>query len=187
MNQQQAAPGVSACACGVEEGQLHELGCRFELCPFCGVSASASCRCIYDHLGLRRRIHPARSSYLSEEVYSEGLSEEQQAEWDRRCAARGRLPYVYAPQTCGRCGTLWPEFFTVQDEAWEYYAGPELRDRIVCEPCFTALRHNIDKHQPRPDWVPSADDIVAYSAAWRTGNRPTTEPAHGSAGKIRFP
>ena len=161
------------CQCGASEGEFHELDCPFEVCPFCGDTVSGSCECIYDHLGLRRRSFPADNAYLSDEVCNEGVTPEQQAEWDARCALRGRLPYVYAPQMCGRCGALWPEFFVVQDPAWEYYAGPRLRDRIVCEPCFTALRQNIDKHQPRPDWVPSPDDIASYVEAWRARDQET--------------
>src|SRR5262245_41571296 len=130
---------VPACQCGTSEGEFHEVGCPFEICPFCGDTASGSCECIYDHLGLRQRCFPADNRYLSDEVYAQGVTEAQQTEWDARCAARGRLPYVYAPHMCRRCGSLWPDFFMVQDAAWEYYAGPSLRAHIVCEPCFATL------------------------------------------------
>ncbi len=76
-----------------------------------------------------------------------------------------------APQLCGRCGRLWPELFVVQDAAWAYYAGPRLRHALLCESCFHELRQAIDRHQPRPDWVPSAADIAAYLQAWRSGDR----------------
>lgn len=162
------SPEVPTChRCGAREGEFHEDGCAFEICPFCGDTPTGACECIYDHLGLKRRVFPPDNSYLSDEVYENGVTPEQQAEWDERCASRGRLPYVYAPHMCARCGVLWPELFMVQDAAWEYYAGPCLRDKIVCESCFTTLRLNIDQHQPRPDWVPASSDIERYTEAWR--------------------
>ncbi len=162
---------VPACSCGAREGEFHESGCGFEICPFCGSTASAGCECIYDHLGLRRRRFPAENHYLSREAFERGATPEQQLEWEARCASRGRLPYVYAPQMCGRCGALWPDFFMVQDAAWEYYAGPSLRAAIVCEPCFSVLRASVDEHQPRPAWVPTPTQIQAYVQAWRAGDR----------------
>jgi len=162
---------VPPCECGAREGEFHRLDCRFELCPFCGDTTAGACECIYDHLGLRRRIYPPDNGYLSDLVYEKGVTAEQRAEWHARCASRGRLPYVYTPQMCARCGVLWPEFFMVQDAAWEYYAGPTLRGQIVCEPCFDALRANIDKHQGRPDWVPSSGEIAQYARAFRARDR----------------
>ena len=180
------------CECGVEEGQLHENGCVRELCPFCGHTESGSCECKYDYLGLRRREHAPDFSYLAESVWNGGLTEEQERSWAALRENRGRLPYVYAPQVCGRCGTLWPELFMVPDLAWEYYAGPLLRSALLCEPCFTALRAHIDKHQPRPAWVPSPEDIALYLQAWRARDQETLrrlDPEKFKPGPrpIRFP
>ena len=185
-----AAP---ACECGAEEGQIHSWGCRWELCTFCGSTEASGCECRYDHLGLRRRQNPADFSYLSEEVWKNGLTEKQEALWRKRCDDRGRLPYVYAPQMCGRCGTLWPELFVVQDTAWEYYAGPLLRGTALCEPCFTALRENIDRHQDRPAWVPPPEEISLYVQAWRAKDTETIrrlDPEKfkpGGPRNVRFP
>lgn len=184
---------VLPCECGALEGQLHEEGCRWELCPFCGATEAGGCECIYDHLGLRRRVHSPEHEYLADEVYSNGPSASQEAAWRARCAERGRLPYVYAPQSCARCGGLWPDLFVVQDRAWEYYAGPALRTSIICEACFRTLRTNIDAHQARPPWVPPPDEIDAYIVAWRTGDRDTLKKldpekfAPGPSRSIRFP
>jgi hypothetical protein len=184
---------TAMCECGAEEGQLHEWGCRFELCSFCGAVEAGGCECKYDHLGLRRRENPAEFSYLSEHVYKNGLTDEQEAVWRRRREERGRLPHVYAPQMCGRCGVLWPDMFVVQDAAWEYYAGPALRGALLCEPCFTALRENIDRHQTRPAWVPSPEEIALYVRAWRERDSETMrrlDPEKfkpGGARNLRFP
>ena len=122
-------------------------------------------------LGLRSSSNPPEYYWLSREVYQGGLSDEQRAEWQAILEKRGRLPFVDAPQMCGRCGRLWPDLFVVQDVAWEYYAGRRLRDAIVCEPCFHELRQAVDRHRPRPDWVPSEADIMAHLQAWWSGDR----------------
>ncbi len=159
------------CECGSAEGQLHRFGCRFEQCPFCEGMFGVDCECRYDFLGLRSSANSPEQAELSREVYEGGLSTEQEAAWLEILERRGRLPFVDAPQMCGRCGQLWPELFVVQDAVWEYYAGPRLRDAIVCERCFDQLRRAVDKHQPRPEWVPSEKDIAAYFQAWRSGDR----------------
>jgi hypothetical protein len=132
-------------------------------------------------------------SYLSEAVYRNGVTREQETLWRARCEERGRLPYVYGPQMCGRCGSLWPELFVVPDAAWEWYAGPSLRSAMLCEPCFTSLRENIDRHQARPSWVPSPEEIALYVQAWRTKDKETLrrlDPgkfAPGGPRNLRFP
>lgn len=184
-----AAP---ACECGAEEGQFHAWRCRWELCTFCGSTNASGCECVYDHLGLKQRQNPAGFNYLSETVWKDGLTHEQDQLWRTRCENRGRLPYVYAPQVCGRCGTLWPEIFVVQDTAWEYYAGPLLRSALLCEPCFTTLRQNIDRNQARPAWVPRPEEIDLYTQAWRardteTMRRLDPEKFKPGSRNLRFP
>lgn len=159
------------CECGVHEGQLHAEGCRWELCPFCEEPGAANCDCQYDLLGLRSRANPPAQAGLATEVYERGLSPAQEAAWRTILEARGRLPYVDAPQLCGRCGALWPDMFMVQDAAWDYYAGPRLREAMLCEPCFRELRAAIDRHLPRPDWLPSDEAIDAYIRAWHSNDR----------------
>ena len=159
------------CECGAREGEYHRAQCRWEICPFCGTTQAEGCDCIYDHLGLRCRGHDPDSSYLPENVYSGGVSEQQQKEWDERCADRGRLRFVYSPQFCGRCGALWPDFFSVQDSAWEYYVGPTHRNSVLCQPCFLTIKTRIDEQQTPPDWVPTGDEISAYMRAWQEGDR----------------
>lgn len=156
-----------ACECGVAEGQFHSQGCRWELCPFCAEIDATGCECKYEHLGFQRRENFAEFDYLAESVWQLGLTRRQQVVGRTRCETRGRLPYVYAPQLCGRCGARWPELFMVQDRAWEYYAGPRLRAAMLCESCFTTLRANIDRHNERPRGVPAPEEIARYVVAWR--------------------
>ena len=147
------------------EGRFHSPGCQFELCPFCEGNLLVDCECKYDFLGLRRAEHLAKYDHLLEEVYMNGLSDEQENIWERILTARGRIPFVYHPQHCGQCGKLWPKLFVVQDVVWDYYTGPELRDAMLCEACFQTLRQNVDKHQPRPAWLPSVEEIDQYIQA----------------------
>jgi hypothetical protein len=160
------------CPCGVEEGQLHAHGCQFEICPFCEDLLEA-CECHLDFLGLRGRLQPPQFGYTPQEIHEKGLSREQTARWEAILDARGRVPHVYAPQMCGRCGRLWPAVFVVQDAVWDYYTGPQLRDAILCEPCFHELRRSVDKYQPRPAWLPSDEEIEQYIRAWRERDRET--------------
>ena len=193
MDAEQESRVIPACECGAEEGAFHEVGCRWELCPFCGGTNAGGCECIYDHLGFRRRENPPECGYLPQSIYENGIDQEAWAEWYSRCATRGRLPYVYVPQTCARCGCLWPSMFIVQDAAWEYYAGPLLRSAMLCESCFTTLRANIDAHQPRPAWVPPSDEIEAYNSAWKERDQEQLrrlDPGKfgpGSPRKFRYP
>lgn len=164
---------VPLCECGVAEGELHAFGCRFEICPFCNVDFAEGCDCAYVQLGLKSNLNPPQFAHLPKQVYRNGLTAEQRQQWQQRCEARGRLPFVYTPQTCARCGTFWPDLFVVQDAAWLYYAGPRLAPEILCEGCFHTIRRRIDEHQQRPAWVPAESEIVEYVTAWRYGDRAT--------------
>lgn len=163
---------VPTCECGVEDGQLHEFGCRFEDCPFCEERLSM-CDCMYEFLGLRTRSNPPENNWLDETTYKYGVTPEHEDRWLSILTTKGRMPFTDAPQICGRCGDLWPALFMVPDAVWEYYAGPMLRNAIVCETCFHVLRHRIDAHQPRPEWLMSEEDILRYIAAFHAGDKQT--------------
>jgi hypothetical protein len=162
---------MSECECGVIEGQLHEFGCRWEYCPFCEEQFVANCDCAYELLGLMSRRNSPEFAHLPQEVYEEGLSEEQEERWFEMCVAKGRIPFISTPQLCARCGSLWPEFFVVQDRVWSYYTDPGLRDQIICEPCFKGIREAVDAHNTRPSWLPSDGEIEEYIRAWRDGDK----------------
>lgn len=62
-------------ACHAEAGELHELGCPVELCPWCG-GQLIRCSCRYDQLGL------------------DAIgSEEELLQFEAILEARGRIPY----------------------------------------------------------------------------------------------
>jgi len=161
------------CECGVEEGQLHNWYCRREHCPFCDLEFSFGCDCMYMMLGLQSRNNSPITDYLTEEIYNDGLNEEQTAEWFRICCVRGRIPFVYVPQMCSRCGCLWPEFFMVQDVVWYYYTTPNLNDKLLCLDCFQYIRQRIDMFNPRPQWLPPNEEIERFIAAWKKADRAT--------------
>jgi hypothetical protein len=166
-----SVPDRPTCECGASEGQLHKFHCRWEYCPFCESQFVDDCECAYEHLGLKRRDHPPGNSFLSDEVYNEGLSPELEARWQELCTARGRIPFLYQPLLCARCGCIDPTFFMVQDAAWEYYAGPTFRGDILCEPCFRAIKDSIDATRERPTWVPGDTEIFEHIAAFHRGDR----------------
>ena len=48
----------------------------------------------------------------------------------------GRYPHIEYPLMCGKCGQLWPKFFMVSNEEWEYYIEPTRRDLVLCRSCY---------------------------------------------------
>jgi len=164
----------AVCECGVSEGQLHVFGCRWEFCPFCELQM-VECDCVYDLIGLRHRGNPPETDWLSAEVFSGGLNDEQEQRWLATLEARGRIPFVDTPQFCARCGAKWPEHFQVPDVVWEYYAGPAHRKSVLCAHCFGETRRLVDANRPRPAWLPAEETILEFMLAWRSGDRETLQ------------
>jgi len=115
--------------CGVKEGQLHLLGCDMESCPFCGHQL-ISCDCIYEKLGID---------------WLDGVTKEQNREWERLLHEKGRIPFIVYPNLCAKCGALWPEMFHVPDDEWQRYVEPRMRGEMLCETCFTQIKSWIDE------------------------------------------
>jgi len=150
--------------CSVLEGQIHEDGCDMERCAFCG-HQRISCDCATRHFYPKMRsiyelwVEDETRRELSEmpdptpawermgipeSVYTEGLSDEQGAEWDRIEAEKGRVPFIRYPNICGRCGELWPEMFGVPDEEWNKYVEIFERDKMLCRGCYDQIKGYID-------------------------------------------
>jgi hypothetical protein len=117
--------------CGVMEGQLHLPGCDMERCPFCGHQL-ISCGRVYEQLG----IDCSPGTW----AYSHGLTDGQSREWERLLRAKGLVPFIMYPNLCVKCGTLWPEMFSVPDEEWEHYVEPRMRKEMLCEACYAQIK-----------------------------------------------
>ena len=131
--------------CGISEGEIHGYGCDMERCPFCG-GQLISCNCRYGILELfDDKKYGKDTHFLPPKVYSGGLSTKQRNRWMKILDEKGRVPYILYPNICGRCGELWPEFFKVEDEEWEYYIEKEERGLVLCEKCYLEIRRLINK------------------------------------------
>jgi hypothetical protein len=130
--------------CGAKEGQIHDLGCDMEYCPFCG-GQLISCECVYNLLGLRdTQKYGLETSYLSHEIYNNGLTDPQEEKWLGLLEEKGRTPYIRWPNMCARCGKLWPEMFSVPDAEWEKYIQKSERHQVLCRPCYDEIKELID-------------------------------------------
>jgi hypothetical protein len=77
--------------CGAMEGEIHELGCDMERCPFCaGQLICCDCGAGQDKF------------------------EDDWEGWERMLNAKGRVPFILYPNMRARFGKLWPEMFSVQ-------------------------------------------------------------------------
>lgn len=80
--------------CQVPDGALHRLGCDMEVCPFCNGQLN-SCPCSYAMLGLLNNKNPEEFGFLSQEVYENGLSDEQYETWSQMVEEKGRVPMEF--------------------------------------------------------------------------------------------
>ena len=115
--------------CAVLEGELHQPGCDQERCPFC-LGQLITCDCCYQLLGI--------DSSPGTWAYENGLTEDQEAEWDRRLEARGRVRFVVAPNLCARCGRVWPPMFMVDD--WKDVIPADLQGQMLCRACYETVK-----------------------------------------------
>jgi hypothetical protein len=75
--------------CGTEQGQLHDMFCTRELCPFCG-GQLVTCGCIKTVLKLTAAESEAVDEYIDDSV--EPLLSIHQ-EWVEALEAKGRIPF----------------------------------------------------------------------------------------------
>lgn len=121
--------------CGVKEGEIHDLGCDMERCPFCG-GQLISCDCRYKLLN----VDVSPGTY----AYSHGLTEIKEKSWLGVLGGAGRVPYILWPNLCARCGKLWPEMFSVPDAEWKRYVQKRKRGCMLCRPCYDEIKHLTD-------------------------------------------
>ena len=124
-------------ACGVSEGELHELGCDQERCPCCG-NQLIGCDC-FDHL--LKLDHPPGTVWCKHPLT---LTKKQWQKWERLLSDKGRVPFIEYPTICAKCGVLWPELFMVPDEEWNRHVEIKERDKVLCKSCYGQIRAWID-------------------------------------------
>ena len=115
--------------CGVVEGELHQRGCDMEKCPFC-TNQLISCVCSYDQL----KIDVSPGTW----AYENGLTEEQENNWENILKEKGRIPYFQEPNMCARCGEVWPQMF-MQDD-WKAVIPPQYIDKLLCFGCYEFIK-----------------------------------------------
>lgn len=111
--------------CGVLEGDFHKYGCHFEKCPFCG-EYLMGCEC---------SLHILQNRLNRKDIDDQ---------WLEILTIAGRVPFIYYPMICARCGKIEPEIFTVPDEEWQYYVEPYFRDKYLCKGCYAIVKELID-------------------------------------------
>lgn len=119
--------------CGCKEGEIHELGCDMEKCPFCGEQL-IMCDCYYHIFG----VEPSKETDNDEKRWIEILE------------GKGRIPpYIHYPYICRRCGKLYPAMFNVPDEEWERYIQPNIGDEVICKFCYDYIKDVIHKNEKK--------------------------------------
>jgi len=57
---------------------------------------------------------------------------------------KDRVPYIHYPVVCAKCGKVDPVLFMVSDEEWEHYIQINMRDAVICRPCYKHIKQVID-------------------------------------------
>jgi hypothetical protein len=145
MSDEKEKQGPTCHDCGAREGELHQFGCDMERCPFCG-GQLIGCGCEYKILGYKYYgpMSHHSTSGLPKDVFYDGLPDEEWRVFRWVLDQRGRIPYIQYPVLCARCGKLWPDFFKVPDEEWEYYVEPEKRNEVLCRECYDYVKQVTD-------------------------------------------
>jgi hypothetical protein len=135
-----ATSGTKCRDCGCLEGELHELGCFQEKCPFCGHQLQ-TCNCFMEHISPR----PGSRRVVGRVVDAfDGMTTAQEAEWERALGREGRIPFIVYPNLCARCGKLWPPMFMVPNDEWKGYVEPGRRREMLCRRCYGHIKKVID-------------------------------------------
>lgn len=132
--------------CGVEEGQLHDYGCDWERCPFCG-GQLIGCSCKYTKQGFDYNWNKEPYCGLPKEIFENGLPPELDKKWEDMLFKKGRVPYIYYPNICGKCGAVNPELFMVPDKEWNYYIEKNERKQVICHECYDYIKRVIDENK----------------------------------------
>lgn len=118
---------------------MHHDGCGKEICPFCNCQL-LFCGCW--------ELKLAELGYtMPEELEDEWeirLPAKWEKKWQKILNKQGRIPYLYYPVLCAKCGKVNPRFFKVSDKKWKKYVQPDMRNQVLCKKCFTFVVKAID-------------------------------------------
>jgi len=130
--------------CGVEEGELHYYGCDSERCPFCG-GQLISCSCRYIKLGFPYDWN-APNCGLPLNIFKNGLTPGLKERWENILNKKGRVPFIYYPIVCAKCGVVNPDLFKVPTKEWNHYIEKGERKKVICRDCYDFIKETIDKN-----------------------------------------
>ena len=154
------APGYDATQicddCGTPEGQLHNHFpcCALEACPLCLYWQMISCDCIYQVNRLvNHHIWTKETGFLPPEVYANGPTEKHRSRWMRRIEKAGRIPFVFFPTFCARCGLYEPPMWMVTRRQWQRVMPRNHWHDYLCWECFQALCRCQRLRIPTPRWI----------------------------------
>jgi hypothetical protein len=77
------------------------------------------------------------------------LPEESEKKWLELLDEKGRIPFIYYPVVCAKCGKVNPRFFRVKDKVWAKYVQPNIRKEVLCKKCFKFIASAIDKAEKK--------------------------------------
>lgn len=77
----------------------------------------------------------------------------------------GRLPFLYFPCLCAKCGAVDPDFFMVPDGEWQAIIPIPYWHLILCRPCYDHLatlqvKHGTLGHTWGTKRRPPVDDVT---------------------------
>ena len=122
--------------CGAKEGDLHEFLCGMEYCPYCGETLMSDyCSCLYKNLGYD--IDPPN---VPEHFTTEGWTDKDVEESLKFLEKKGRIPNIHYPNTCPKCGVLWPIPFDKSGEDVYNILMKNMSYRSLCYTCFKDVR-----------------------------------------------
>ena len=125
--------------CGIVEGELHKENCDMEQCSFCGQQL-LTCGCRYTEVGYN-------IDNLPEDISNNGLDDVEREKWKEKLQEKGRIPYIFYPNICNKCGVLWPIYINIPPEDLMKYTFIDGKRHLFCRTCYNEVKSMIDTGQ----------------------------------------